>query len=130
MPPKGSSLPGRQTQPAGKDHLRYYEDFRKKANFDPYARRKLYSYFSDLGYEEIKVDVSAHYVIYGSLSDPDAFNWVKKNEVVSSKIGHPFSEYNGSYEAFVQECTSFFYHPRRFTYTSLIACCGRKPLSS
>jgi len=106
------------------------EILQKKANFDPYAGRKLYSYFYDLGYEEIKVDISAHHVIYGSLNDTDAFNWMKKIEVVPPKIGYPFTEYNGSYEAFVQECTSFFHHPRRFTYTPLIACCGRKPLSS
>jgi hypothetical protein len=105
------------------------EILEKKANFDPYAGRKLYSYLYDLGFEEIKVDVSAHHVIYGPLSDTDAFNWMKKIEVVPPKIGYTFSEYNGSYENFVKECTAFFHHPRRFTYTPIISCCGRKPLS-
>jgi len=104
------------------------EGLQEQANFDPYAGRKLYSYLYDSGYEEINVDVSAHHLIYGSLQETDAFNWMKKVEVAPKKIGYAFTEYEGGYEQFLAEFRSFFNDPRRFTYSPIISCRGRKPL--
>ncbi|PLX85659.1 MAG: methyltransferase type 11, partial [Desulfuromonas sp.] len=100
----------------------------EKANFDPYVGRKLYSYLYDLGFEDIGVDVSAHHVIYGELKDSDAFNWMKKVEVAPKKIGYEFTDYEGGYDEFLAEYETFFSDPRRFTYTPVIACRGRRPL--
>lgn len=99
----------------------------EKANFDPYAGRKLYSFLYDLGYNEIDVDVAGHHVIFGDLKDTDAFNWMKKVQVVPKKIGYGFTEYEGGYEEFVDEFNRFFTDPRRFTYSPIISCRGRKP---
>jgi ubiquinone/menaquinone biosynthesis C-methylase UbiE len=97
--------------------------------FDPYAGRKLYSYLFDLGFENIDVGMFPHHLIFGPLKDVDGFNWTKKIEVVARKLGHPFDEYPGGYEEFLEEFKNFFESPRRFTYTPLIGCKGQRPLT-
>jgi SAM-dependent methyltransferase len=99
----------------------------EKANFDPYAGRKLYSYLYDLGYQDIKVQVSGHHVIYGELREADSFNWMKKVEIAPKRIGYTFPEYERGYEEFLEEFQGFFTDPRRFTYSPIISCRGRKP---
>lgn len=101
----------------------------EKVNFDPYMGRKLYSFLYDLDYQDIDIDVTAHHLIYGELKDTDAFNWMKKFEVVSRKINFHFEEYKGGYEEFLGEFNRFFADPRRFTYTPVIYCRGRKPVT-
>ena len=100
---------------------------KEKANFDPYMGRKLYSFLFDLGYQDIDVCVDTHHLIFGELNGPDAFNWMKKVEVATSKIDYQFEEYEGGYREFLVEFKSFFTNPRRFTYTPVIACRGLKP---
>lgn len=100
----------------------------EKADFDPYTGRKLYSFLYDLGYEEIGVDVKGHHVIYGDLKESDAFNWMLKVEVALKKIGYKFEEFEGGYEEFLEEFKDFFANPRRFTYSPIISCRGRKPV--
>ena len=102
----------------------------QKADFDPYAGRKLYSFLYDLGFEDIEVAISAHHLIFGEIKEEDAFNWLKKTEVGPRKIGYRFPAYNGSREAFEKDFLDFFHDPRRFTYTPLISCRGRKPFPS
>ncbi len=99
----------------------------EKFNFDPYAGRKLYSYLYDLSYEDVDVTVSTHHLIYGALGNVDAFNWAKKLDVVTRKAGLAFDEYTGGIEELMEEFTSFFSSPRRFSYTPLVAARGRKP---
>jgi SAM-dependent methyltransferase len=99
----------------------------EKADFDPYAGRKLYSFLYDLGYRDVDVAVSAHHLIFGELRESDAFNWLKKVETAPRKIGYSFPEYEGGYEEFLEEFQSFFRDPRRFTYSPIISCRGRKP---
>ena len=97
-------------------------------NFDFFAGSKLYSHLYRLGYESIDVDVRAHHLIKGELRDRDSFNWLKKIEVVTKKLGYDFKEYPGGYDECVQEFMSFFRDPGRFTYTPVIACRGQRPL--
>ena len=106
--------------------MKYLE---KNANFDPYAGRKLYSHLYNLGYQDINVDITAHHLIFGELKNADAFNWMKKFEVVSRKINYSFEEYEGGYEEFLEEFNKFFTNPGRFTYTPVILCRGRKPVA-
>jgi ubiquinone/menaquinone biosynthesis C-methylase UbiE len=101
----------------------------ESANFDPYVGRKLYSFLYDLGYQDIDVNVMAHHLIFGRLKGNDAFNWIKKIEVVTKKLNYRFEEYEGGYEKFLEEFKRFFADPRRFTYTPVILCRGRKPLT-
>lgn len=97
------------------------------ANFDPYAGRKLYSYFYDLGYKEINMEMEPHHLIFGELNDVDAYNWTKKAQIAVKKAGYDFNEYGGSFEAFYEDFMTFFKDPRRFTYTPLIIGRGKKP---
>lgn len=105
--------------------IKYLEE---KANFDPYAGRKLYSHLFTLGYHDINVDVAAHHLIFGKLKDIDEFNWIKKIEVVSRKMPYTFEEYDGGYEEFLEEFNRYFNDPGRFTYTPVILCRGKKPI--
>ena len=98
-------------------------------NFDPYSGRKLYAYLYDLGYGDIQLHLMAHHLIYGKISEKDAFNWMKKGEVASLKARRLFERYPGGPEAFLSDFTNFLLDPRRFIYNTLILCKGRKPLS-
>ena len=110
--------------------LEISKELTNNANFDPYVGRKLYSFLYDLGYADIAVRLTAHHLIYGKLTDTDEFNWTQKIEVAAKKAGYGFDEYPGGYEEFYEEFKRFFSDPRRFTYTPLIECRGRKPLES
>ncbi len=96
-------------------------------DFDPYVGRKLYAYLYDLGFSEIKVEVTGHHVIYGELQESDAFNWLRKAEVAPARLGYSFELYPGGQPEFVAEFQQFFADPRRFTYSPLILSRGCKP---
>jgi ubiquinone/menaquinone biosynthesis C-methylase UbiE len=99
----------------------------EKADFDPYAGRKLYSHLSRLDFTDIKVDVAAHHLIYGPLSERDAFNWSQKLEVAASKLEYAYDAYAGGFDEFKEEFRQFLMDPRRFTYTPIICCRGKRP---
>ena len=105
----------------------FTETLEKKANFDPYAGRKSYSYLYKLGYENLDVHVEAHHLIFGKLTDVDAYNWIKKITVASKKVNFEFREYKGRYEEFMEEFMRFFTDPGRFTYTPVISVRGCRP---
>ena len=94
-----------------------------RLDFDPYAGRKLYAALYDMGCTDIEVAMTAHHLIYGSIREPDMFNWTMKVRAAQS-----FFESESSYQEFYDEFVAFFEHPRRFTYTPLIMCRGNKPL--
>lgn len=104
------------------------ETLRVKANFDPFAGRRLYSHMSRIGFENIRVDVRGHHVIYGELKGQDQFNWRKKVEIAPVRAGYDFPHYPGGHEEFLAEFDAFFESPERFTYSPLICCVGRKPV--
>lgn len=95
-------------------------------DFDPYAGRKLYSYLYDLGFSDISVELEPHHLIYGVLNDMDRYNWTKKIEVAAKNSGYSFDAYPGGFHQFLREFKEFFADPRRFTYTPIIYCKGRK----
>jgi SAM-dependent methyltransferase len=97
----------------------------EKTNFDPYAGRKLYSHLYRLGFTGIEASAGAHHLIYGSLRDSDAFNWLKKIEVIHRKTGFEIPGYD-SVEEFSDDFAAFFKDPGRFTYTPMIGCWGHK----
>jgi len=98
-----------------------------KANFDPYAGRKLYSHLYRLGYADVAVDIGAHHLIVGELKEQDAYNWLKKVEMIFRKLKYSFPEYPGGHREFHDEFLRFFMSPERFTYTPIICCRGRRP---
>jgi len=109
---------------------RMMQELEERHNFDPYAGRKLYRYLYDLGYEDLEVKLTAHHLIYGPLGETDAFNWLKKIEMISRKVRDVLEGYPGGPDRFFSDFLRFFRDPRRFSYTPLILCKGRKPLSA
>jgi SAM-dependent methyltransferase len=98
----------------------------KNADFDPYAGRRLYGHLFDLGYREIRVEMTSHHLIYGLLNEAERYNWERKVMVAARRSGCDFARYRGDFNAFAEDFSAAFQDPRRFTYTPLISCCGRK----
>jgi ubiquinone/menaquinone biosynthesis C-methylase UbiE len=96
-------------------------------NFDPYAGRRLYGHLFSLGFTQIVCRVEPHHLIYGELTDKEAYNWLRKVELTAQKSGCVFSAYDGDYEAFRDEVLAFMRDPMRFTYTPLVITRGVKP---
>ena len=109
--------------------LKIMEQLSQTMNFDPHVGIKLYSFLYDLGYDDINVRVTPHNLIYGDLRETDKFNWTQKVEIAARNSGYGFEEYAGGYQEFFEEFRVFFSDRRRFTYTPLIACRGRRRLS-
>ncbi len=99
----------------------------RQYGFDPFVGRKLYAYLYDLGCADIEVRMSAHHLIYGELSETDRFNWLSKAEATRNAAGLFADSYPGGYEEFRRELVAYLEHPRRFIYTPLIMCKGKKP---
>jgi hypothetical protein len=72
------------------------------------------------------VSLIPHHLIYGDLPSSDDFNWIKKVEMASVKARDLFNGYPGGYDGFLKDYNDFFHDPRRFTYTPMIICTGRK----
>jgi hypothetical protein len=98
-------------------------------DFDPYVGRKLYAYLYDEGLEQIAVKLEAQHLIDGPLNDIARYTWTKKIEVAAQNSGYGFPEYPGGYGEFMAEFQGFFSDPRRFSYTPLILCKGRRPVN-
>lgn len=98
-------------------------------NFDPYAGRKLYSYLYDLDFEDIDMDLAAHHLFFGELNETNAFNWITKAKVAAKQSGYSFNEFKDGFDEFYEVFKEFFMNPRRFTYTPVISCRGKKPLN-
>ena len=47
--------------------------------------------------------------------------------MASIKAKALFDDYPGGSDGFIKDFNEFFHDPRRFTYTPLILCTGRKP---
>ncbi len=98
----------------------------EKTGFDPYAGRKLYSHLFDLDFEDIQMEVAGHHLIYGDISESEAFNWGKKLEVAAQNSGYKFEDFKDGFDGFKRASSAFFYNPRRFTYTPVICCRGKR----
>ena len=118
--------------PAGMEVILFkaMEKLEKESNFDPYAGRKLYAYLYDLGFQDIEIDLKPHHLIYGEVTEENLFNWAKKWEAAAKHTGDVTGQYPGGVVRLVSEFMQFFRDPRRFTYTPLILCKGRKPTES
>jgi ubiquinone/menaquinone biosynthesis C-methylase UbiE len=98
-------------------------------NFDTFVGRKLYSFLYDNGFENIEVELMAHNLIYGEIKDKDKFNLVKKIEMSEKKVESLIESYSGGYKQFKADFMKYWVDPRSFTYTPLLLCKGKKPLS-
>lgn len=104
------------------------ERLEKAENFDPFAGRKLYAHLYDLGMADIQVDMRSHHLIYGALKESDRFNWEQKMLVAARRFGFLFNQYyENGVQGFCDDFQLYFSNPRRFAYTPMILCCGKKP---
>ena len=100
-----------------------------KYNFDTYAGRKLYAFLYDNGFEKMDVELMGNNIIYGQIKAQDQFDWIKKIEVAAKKAKGIVDDYPGGFEKLFEDLKIFLNNPRRFTYSPLILCKGRRPLS-
>jgi SAM-dependent methyltransferase len=101
----------------------------EKYNFDTYVGRKLYSFLYDAGLEDIEVELMPHNLIYGDIKEKDKFNLTKKIEIAIQRVNPLIRDYPGGAKQFYDDFTRYLDDPRRFTYTPLLLCKGRKTLS-
>lgn len=95
--------------------------------FDPFAGRRLYGRLFDHGYAEIDVQVGAYNLLFGTAEEPIMQNWRQKLTMAIARCRAPLARYPGGEPEFFDEFERYFSHPRRFSYTPIIACRGRKP---
>lgn len=103
------------------------ESLQKKFNFDPYAGRKLYTYLWELGFKDIEVNIRPYHLIYGKIQEHELFNWMKKAEVLSERVPEIFNQYPGGNKGFLKDFKEFLLSKKRFIYTPIIMCKGKKP---
>jgi SAM-dependent methyltransferase len=96
-------------------------------NFDPFAGRRLPTRMQELGFEDIRVDIRMHHLVYGKLSEFNRWNWWQKIELAGRRSGWTFEEYEDGFAGFEREFAEYFNDPRRFVYTPLIIVRGVKP---
>ncbi len=96
-------------------------------DFDPFAGRRLYGQLFDHGYAEIDVQVGAYNLLFGTAEESVMQNWRQKLTMAIARCGAPLARYPGGEQEFFAEFERYFNHPRRFSYTPIIACRGRKP---
>lgn len=101
----------------------------KNNNFDPYAGRRLPTRMQELGFQEIRVDVRMHHLVYGELTEFNRWNWWQKIELAARRSGWTFEDYEDGFAGFEKEFVAYFSDPRRFAYTPLVIVRGVKPES-
>lgn len=99
----------------------------READWDPFAGRKLYTYFYDLGFRDIDLRIDAHHLMPGAMNSDDEYNWISKLKVAVKNSGYPFPELEGGFDEFLARSQRLFADPRRFTYTPLIIARGVRP---
>jgi ubiquinone/menaquinone biosynthesis C-methylase UbiE len=101
-------------------------EIQKSGTFDFQAGRKLYSYFYQNHFTNIKVHFHAHHLIYGNIKDNDDFNWTTKLERLITLQEKGSIELDFSVAEFAENILKFFRSPGRFSYTPLILVEGLK----
>ncbi len=96
--------------------------------FDPYAGRKLYSFFHRAQLEDIHVHFHDHHLFYSDLSPSDEFNWLAKIDRLIEHQKEGTLRFNFDLKAFKQRFFEFLRLPGRFSYTPLILVEGRRPI--
>lgn len=102
----------------------------KKYNFDPFMGRKLYSLLYDAEFENIEIELMPHNLIYDEISQKDKFNLSIKIDMAAKRAENIIASYHGGHRNFIRDLNEYLISKRRFTYTPLLICKGRKSLSA
>ena len=98
-----------------------------KRFFDPYAGRKIYSFFHRSQLDNIKVHFYGHHLFYGSLSESDEFNWLAKIDRLIEHQKNGVIQLEFDLSGFKDRYFEFLRSPGRFSYTPLILVEGTRP---
>lgn len=101
---------------------------RENRFFDPFAGRKLYSFFHRAQLDGIHVHFYAHHLFYGPLAESDEFNWLAKIERLTELQRNGTIRLDFDLGWFKREFFEFLKSPGRFSYTPLVLVEGRRPL--
>ncbi len=95
--------------------------------FDPYAGRKIYSFFHRARLEGIRVHFYDHHLFYGDLAPTDEFNWLAKIDRLIEHQKEGTIRFPFDLTDFKRKFFEFLRSPGRFSYTPLILVEGRRP---
>lgn len=93
---------------------------------DPYAGRKIYSYFHKHKLKDVKIQVIPHHLFYGKLTSADQFNWDAKFNQLISYQSEGILKFDFDVKDFKHKFMKFLKSEERFTYTPLILVEGVK----
>lgn len=102
------------------------EALMKRKLFDPFAGRRLYSYFRKSELECVKVHVEAHHLFYGELAPRDEDNVLAKLDRLIDFQHSKGVLFGTDMVLFKEDFMRFFRSPERFSYTPLILVEGCK----
>jgi hypothetical protein len=94
--------------------------------WDPYAGRKLYSLFQQKDFSEIKIDVIAHHLFYGTMRSEDLFNWKAKLVQIKKLVAKGDITLSFDFEEMRQSFLKYLQSPNRFSYSPQILVKGIK----
>jgi ubiquinone/menaquinone biosynthesis C-methylase UbiE len=93
---------------------------------DAFAGRKLFSYFSDHGFKDIKVRVEAHHLFCGRPGEAELYNWLAKIDQMESLQKQDKINLSFNVATFRNEFMEFLQQDNRFSYTPIIIVEGVK----
>lgn len=97
----------------------------RDTGFDPYVGRKLFTFFKELGLNDVKVHALNHHNIFGPMNPIDLENWMMKVEAIGKFWDQLFAT-KAEFEQFKLEMKKLWLRPDRYTYTSLFLVEGIK----
>jgi ubiquinone/menaquinone biosynthesis C-methylase UbiE len=92
--------------------------------FDPYIGRKLFTYFHEAGFEDVKVFAEIYHKIFGKINQKDKENWNAKIQNISRLIGSP--ENQKILSDIIKSFNAFLESERTLTYSVLFYVVGNK----
>jgi len=96
-----------------------------KTGFDPWVGRKLYHYYRQAGFRDIKAFMVPHHLIAGAPTEQERLNWSRKLEIVKQGLAGTVAE-KDSLDDLCDRFMRLIESPETFTYSPLIVMVGVK----
>lgn len=97
-----------------------------RAGFDPFVGRKLYTYFSEVGFRDIKTDILPYHVITGEPSEEDFALWERKISVLSNSFSKFAPDEFPKKKHVLRDFLEFIKRPDTTTYSVIFIVQGTK----
>lgn len=92
--------------------------------FDPWVGRKLYHYYRQVGFQDIRAFVTPHHVIAGEPREDERRNWHEKIDTIHAKLTGVYDDQQ-ELDDLAEAFKGFIDSPETFTYSSLIIVVGK-----